>query len=163
VRAHEQNPELAMYSALVWGRDATEESLAELTRVKDETAPDSPIRNWAYPLVQSAVHFRAQYAALRSTQEKVDMVLMYAGGGWNPISGKASDPLSVEYPEIYWARRELLALCKQDPELVARRVLAKDLSGFKGSVAYDSLWEYLAEFLDAKAAAAYRRLKPPRP
>ena len=127
VRQYKRNPELALHSAIVWGRDATEQSLVELTQIKDETPLDSPIRNWAYPLVRGAVHYYEQYAALRSMEDKVDMVLSYAGGGWSPLTGKGSDPLSVPYPEIYWARRELLVLCKKDPELVAHLELGLEL------------------------------------
>ena len=161
VRGHERNPTLAVYSALVWGRDASEETLPELARIKEGRALDSPVRNWAYPLVQGAVHDYTNYSELKTLREKIDMVLVHAGRGWSPLTGPTSDPLSDQAPDAYWARREPVALCKQDPELVARRVLAKDLSELKGSVQYDSAWEYLAQFLDDKADAAYRRLKPP--
>ena len=161
VRGYKRNPELALRSTLVWGRDATEESLVELTRIKDETPPNSPIRNWAYPQVRAAAHFYARYAKLKTMEDKVDALLPHAGAGFDFYNGEGGDPVREQDPRVYWARRELLALCKQEPEVVARRLLALDTLRPEGSSVYHGLREYLAQFLDEKAAAAYRRLKPP--
>lgn len=155
---YRDNKWLAYYSILTLGRDPDADLMKRLRRIEADMAgsPDNDLHA-AIAAVRQARDVIETYEGIADAEQRIDLVLRYAGSTWNPISGMRSDPIDQYSPLPFWARKELGNLTTEHGPLVAERLIKLDVGGDYGMT--NEARDYIAQFLPSEVQRAYERLK----